>query len=57
MKVRIIHSKNLSSECWLVQAWGLRHCRTCEFQKTKDCGGKGIRGTGKNLLSKKVPIE
>ncbi|WAC06766.1 MAG: hypothetical protein OS130_10960 [Thermodesulfobacteriota bacterium] len=57
MKVRVIHSKNLSSECWLVQTWDLNYCQTCKFKGTKACGGKRIRQTRKNLLGKKVPIE
>lgn len=57
MKVRIIHFKHLSTECWFVQAWGLRYCETCMHKRARDCGGKRIRETGKNVLGKKVPVE
>jgi len=57
MRVRVIHSKNLSSECLSVQAWGLAYCRTCPFKNTKNCGGKRIRKLLQNLLGQKVPIE
>jgi hypothetical protein len=57
MKVRVIHSNNLTTECWIVQAWGLRYCKTCKFKETKNCGGKRIRETGQNISGKNVPID
>ena len=57
MKVRVIHFQNLSTECWMVQGWGLKYCQTCKFKETKNCGGKRIRETGQNILGKKVPID
>ena len=57
MKVRVIHSQNLSVECWMVQGWGLKYCQTCKSKDTKKCGGKSIRETGQNILGKKVPID
>lgn len=57
MRVRIIHSKNLSTECWLVQAWGLEYCQKCCRKNSKKCGGKRIIETGQNILGKKVPID
>jgi hypothetical protein len=57
MKVRVIHFKNLSAECWHVQAWGLKYCQTCKLKEIKNCGGKRIKETGQNLLGKKVPID
>ena len=57
MRVRVIHFKNLSSECWHVQAWGLKYCQTCKLKEIKNCGGKRIKETGQNLLGKKVPID
>lgn len=56
MKVRIVHSANLSSECWMVQVWGFSHCRTCAYNNTRKCGGRIIQNTGINTLGKKVPI-
>jgi hypothetical protein len=56
MKVEVIHSQNLSVECWMVQGWGLKYCQTCKSKDTKKCGGKRIRETGQNILGKKVPI-
>ena len=57
MKSRTIHQSNLTSECWLVQVWGLEFCENCQFKDTEECGGKDIRSTGKNALNKKVPID
>jgi len=48
MKVRIIHQSNLTSECWMIQVWGLAYCKTCKFRDTDDCGGKRIRFTETN---------
>ena len=57
MKVRVIHFQNLSAECWMVQSWGLKYCRTCKLKETKNCGGKRIREVGQNMLGKKVPVD
>ena len=53
---RTVSQQNLSSECWLVQMWGLTDCETCEYKDTSECGGKRIRETGKNALGVSVPI-
>jgi hypothetical protein len=42
-KVKVISSRYLTSECWLIQAWGLPHCRECEYLATEECGGTRIR--------------
>ncbi len=39
MKQGIIRQKDLDSSCWSIQFWGKEHCRKCEFDKTKQCGG------------------
>lgn len=57
MKVRVIHFKNLTTECLMVQTWGFKYCQTCKFKDAKKCGGKRIRETGQNILGKKVPID
>ena len=57
MKVRTVHQSNLSSECLMVQIWGLEFCKTCEYRDSKKCGGKKIRLTETNALGKKVPVE
>ena len=36
MKVRVIHFQNLSTECWMVQGWGLKYCQTCKSQRYKE---------------------
>ena len=56
-KVRIVHQANLTSECLLVQFMGLKHCNTCEYKDTSECGGQAIRKTGKNESGLSVPIE
>jgi len=56
MNVRIVHSSNLSSECWMVQVWGLSRCTTCPYDNTQECGGRNIQNTGINALGKNVPI-
>lgn len=55
MQAVVVNQKKLSSECGIVQFWGLEKCKTCEFRK-KDCGGKKIRKTGRNELGFKVPL-
>jgi hypothetical protein len=55
-EIKTVHQNNLSSECWLVQMFGLNHCETCELKGKRDCGGKNIRKTGKNEKGLNVPI-
>jgi hypothetical protein len=55
-KIKSIYQNNLTSECWLVQIYGLNNCNTCEQKGKRDCGGKQIRKTGKNNLGLNVPI-
>jgi len=52
IKTKIISSRDLTSECWSIQAWGLPHCRECEYLATIDCGGVRIR---KEILSGNYP--
>lgn len=54
--VRQVKQKNLTSECWFVQMWGLDQCETCEVKDTPDCGGKEIRETLKNSQGLSVPV-
>ena len=56
MKTKIISQKMLSAECWTVQVWGIEACKDCDYQHTKECGGKQIHKTGKNTLSNKIPL-
>ena len=56
MQVKTISQANLTPECWNVQVWGLEKCKTCEYRKSKECGGKNIRKTGKNAKGLTVPI-
>lgn len=41
--IKIVNSKDLTSECWYIQFWGLSYCRTCRYLATEDCGGYKIR--------------
>lgn len=54
--VRRVKQKNLSSECWLVQIWGLDYCKTCEYRNSAECGGKNIRKMGENEHGHRVPV-
>ena len=56
MNAKIINSRNLTMECWLIQAFGKSHCKSCESKGTKNCGGKNIIKSGKNSKGIKVPI-
>jgi hypothetical protein len=52
-----INQEDLTSECWLVQFYGLDYCKNrCELYKTQDCGGENIISTGLNRNGKKVPL-
>lgn len=42
-KVKIIRQSELTSECWLIQMWGIDKCETREALNTPECGGKRIR--------------
>jgi hypothetical protein len=52
LKIKVIGSRGLTSECWLIQFWGLPYCRTCGYLATEDCGGYRIR---KEMLAGKYP--
>lgn len=39
---KIINQGNLTSDCWMVQFWGLSACKRCELEGSEDCGGKKI---------------
>ena len=53
VKAKRIYQKDLTSDCWPVQFWGLPHCRTCDYLASEDCGGQGIR---KNILTGNYPL-
>lgn len=60
-KSREINQDELTQECWIVQVWGLDRCGDCEYFGTdkkphKECGGKLIRRTGKNMKGFTVPL-
>jgi hypothetical protein len=46
----------MTSECWLVQVWGVSECPKCPEYGKEDCGGKKIIETGKNELGYLVPL-
>jgi hypothetical protein len=52
LKMKVISSRGLTSECWSIQFWGLPYCRTCDYLATEDCGGYRIR---RNILAGKYP--
>lgn len=49
MKQAIIRQKDLDSSCWSIQFWGKGHCKKCDFNNKKQCGGN----TGNARLIKK----
>jgi len=46
--IKQIRQKDLSSECWLIQAWGPGQCESCEAYGTPECGGQEILKTKHN---------
>ena len=42
-RIKVINKRDLTSECWHIQVWGLPYCRTCKYLGTEDCGGYKIR--------------
>lgn len=60
-KSKTIRQKDLTSDCWMVQVWGIGYCSgngdpntACEYLNTKECGGKRIR---KLMLEGEYPRE
>ena len=43
LKVKTMKQSELTSECWLIQMWGINQCKTCEAFNTDECGGQKIR--------------
>ena len=41
--VKIVNQDSLTSECWLIQIYGVDTCNTCEYLNTEECGGQDIR--------------
>lgn len=39
MKIKTMKQSDLTSDCWLVQMWGLDKCKDCEVRGTDECGG------------------
>ena len=49
-RIKGINQKDLTSDCWMVQVWGLPYCsgfgdpvNTCEYLETDECSGERIR--------------
>jgi|GEM_PF-1004232 len=60
VRTKKVYQKDLSSDCWPVQVWGLPYCsgfgdyeQMCEFLATDECGGQGIR---KKILAGRFPL-
>jgi hypothetical protein len=53
MKCKVISQKMLSTECW---SWGTGACEDCDYRGTKECGGKKILNTGRNVLAHRIPL-
>ena len=60
VKTKRIYQKDLASDCWPVQVWGLPYCsgfgdyeNVCEFLSSDECGGQRIR---KMILTRKYPL-
>ncbi len=59
-RAKRIHQKDLTSDCWPVQFWGLPYCsgfgeyeNMCEYLASDECGGQQVR---KMILSGKYPL-
>jgi len=59
-RTKTVNAKNLTSECWPVQFWGLPYCSgfgnyegMCELLATDECGGQRVR---KKILFGKYPL-
>ena len=48
MENNIIKQNELTSECFIIQMWGIESCDSCECLNTNECGGQEIR---KKLLN------
>lgn len=60
VRTKKIYQKDLTSDCWSVQVWGLPYCsgfgdyeQMCEFLATDECGGYSIR---RKILRGKYPL-
>jgi len=42
-KEKSVRQAELTSECFLIQIFGISQCNKCEWLETKDCGGKKTR--------------
>ena len=42
MKTFTINSKDLTSDCWLIQIRGIEACVACGVKGTDECGGEEI---------------
>lgn len=42
VKTKVVNQSKLTSDCWLVQFWGLSACNRCELEGKDGCGGKAI---------------
>ena len=52
MKAVTVNQAELTSDCWLIQVWGIEACENCEVKDTDECGGKAIL---KRIANKKYP--
>ena len=43
MKIKTMKQSNLTSECFLIQMFGIEKCKDCESLNTDECGGQEIR--------------
>ena len=53
-RTKVINQAQLTSDCWMLQAWGLPYCRDCDLLATEDCGGYRIR---KLILQSNYPMD
>jgi hypothetical protein len=58
-RTKRIYQRDLTSDCWMVQVWGIDYCsgfgeseKQCEYLGTVECGGEPIR---KLILASKYP--
>jgi len=43
LETKVVDQSKLTSDCWIVQIEGLKACKKCQYNGTKNCGGQNFR--------------
>ena len=49
--IKTMKQSELTSECWMIQMFGIEKCDNCDVLNTDECGGQEIR---KRILLEKT---